>query len=153
MKKTATAITILWIFSLFLTACTPQSALPLKTGSYTVTFDDFDSTGWKAFLKLDIKDNKIIEVEYDYIGSPENGDILKSADLSYAEAMYSITGTKPELYIRQLEESLLEHQDPDRVDAVSGATTSTKDFKELAEILMDAAREGVDSPISVPQNE
>lgn len=153
MKKIIFYITLLALLTLFLSACAVEPASPLQNGSYSVTFDDFDSTGWKAYLVLHVKNQKIENVEYDYIGSSANGGILKSEDSSYAEAMFSVAGTKPELYIRQLVESLLTHQDPDKIETVSGATTSTKDFKRFAELAIEAAKKGDTSPIIVSQNE
>ncbi|WP_312460460.1 FMN-binding protein [Proteiniclasticum sp.] len=153
MKKSIFSITVLAFITLFLSSCASEPLSPLQNGSYSVIFDDFDSTGWKAYLVLYVKDQKIENVEYDYIGSSTNGGKMKSEDSSYAEAMYSITGTKPELYIRQLVDSLLTHQDPDQIETVSGATTSTKDFKKFAKLAIEAARKGDTSPITVSQNE
>lgn len=153
MKKTLFSITLLTLLTLLFSACVSEPAAPLQNGSYSVTFDDFDSTGWKAYLILHVNDQKIENVEYDYIGSTANGGRLKSEDSSYAEAMFSVAGTKPELYIRQLVESLLTHQDPDKIEVVSGATTSTKDFKRFAELAIEAAIKGDTSLIIVSQNE
>ncbi|SFN41488.1 FMN-binding protein [Proteiniclasticum ruminis] len=153
MKKSIISIAVLAFIALFLSSCTTEPVSPLQDGSYSVTFDDFDSTGWKAYLVLHVKNQKIGSVEYDYIGSTSNGGKLKSEDISYAEAMFSVAGTKPELYIRQLVDSLLTHQDPDQIEVVSGATTSTKDFKKFAMLAIEAARKGDTSPITVSQNE
>lgn len=153
MKKSTILMTAIALLTLLTTACTPKVLSPLQDGSYSVTFDDFDSTGWKAFMVLEVENSTITHVEYDYIGTPENGGILKSQDLSYAEAMFSVAGTKPQLYISQLETDLIESQDPDKVDVVTGATTSTKDFKHFASIAIEASRKGDTTPIIVPQNE
>ena len=153
MKKTLFSITLLTLLTLLFSACVSEPAAPLQNGSYSVTFDDFDSTGWKAYLILHVNDQKIENVEYDYIGSSANGGRLKSKDSSYAEAMLSVAGTKPELYIRQLVDSLVTHQDPDKIEVVSGATTSTKDFIRFAKLAIEAAQKGDTSPITVSQNE
>jgi len=153
LRKSLLFLAVVTLLASLPSGCTPNSTAPLQNGSYSVTFDDFDTTGWKAYLVINVQNSTIIDVEYDYIGSSDNGGLLKSEDSSYAEAMFSVAGTKPQLYIQQLEENLLTHQDPNKIETVSGATTSTKDFKKFARLALEAARKGDFSPIIVPQNE
>lgn len=152
--KTYRAMTLVTaLILLILTGCTLPHDKLMQDGTYEVTFDKPDSTGWRAFLRLKITGNRITEVEYDYWGTAEKMNILKSSDTSYAEAMASVTGTKPELYITQLEQNLLLTQNPDKIETVSGATTSSRDFKHFAKIAVDAARNDTTHMIIVPQND
>lgn len=54
--------------------------------------------------------------------------------------MASAVGITPDEYIAQYTQKLVDTQDPDKIDAISGATTSHKDFKTLATAAIDAAK-------------
>lgn len=133
--------------------CQKSPDKPLQDGSYTVSFDEPDSTGWKAFMTLDITEGRIVSVHYDYEGTGENQGMLKSEDEAYNEAMLATKDTNPLLYLEELENALLLHQDPDQVDTVSGATTSSRDFRTFSTAALEAAREGNETPIILSQEE
>jgi len=150
MKKFLYIPSLILMMSLVFIGC--QKPLdPLQDGTYEVTFDEPDPTGWKAFLILKIEDGSILEVTYDYRGYGVQEGILKSQDEAYAEAMYAVTGTKPILYIQKLEDALLTSQDPEKIDTISGATTSTRDFKAFVKEALNASRQGEGAPITLPQ--
>lgn len=134
-----------------LSGCANASDAPLKDGTYSVTFDEPDPTDWKAFMTMEVKDQKIISVNYDYEGTGANEGKIKSEDAAYNEAMFSIKGTKPLIYLPELEEALLEHQDPDKVDIVSGATTSSTDFRSFVKAALEASRKGNQKTVILPQ--
>ncbi len=46
--------------------------------------------------------------------------------------MEGASGVSPENAYEQLEDSLIKTQDPDKIDGVSGATSSSESFKKLA---------------------
>lgn len=123
----------------------------LIDGEYRVTFDQADSTGWKAFLTLSVEHHKIATVNFDYEGFGANEGKLKSGDKAYNEAMLSATGTNPELYLNALEASLKASGDPDSVSVVSGATTSSKDFIQFSKEAIKAAKEGNHNPLIIKQ--
>lgn len=139
--------------SLFLafSGCTDRAETPLQDGTYSVRFDEPDSTDWIAVMSLTIEDQKILSVDYDYEGTGANEGRLKSEDTAYNEAMFSTKGTKPTIYLQELEDALLLHQDPDKVDTVSGATTSSEDFRTFVIAALEAARQGKTEPIIIPQ--
>ncbi|HCW72745.1 MAG TPA: hypothetical protein DHM90_01935 [Clostridiaceae bacterium] len=133
--------------------CSTPAPKPLVDGTYSVMFDQPDSTNWKAFMTIEIADGRITDVNYDYEGTGDNEGKLKSEDAAYNEAMFATKGTKPTIYLDELEKSLLEHQDPDKVDTVSGATTSSKDFRTFVKAVLESAREGKKDPIIISQYE
>ena len=147
----------LFITSLFmigiLAGCQNNIEKPLQDGNYSVIFDKPDPTNWKAFMSLEILNGEITSVNYDYEGTGENQGTLKSEDKAYNEAMLATKGTNPVIYLDQLEKALLLHQNPDEVDTVSGATTSSKDFRTFSTALLKAAQEGNEELIIVKQHE
>lgn len=104
---------------------TPEDA---TDGTYTAegTTDDY---GWAPFVTLEIADGKITSVDFDY----KNGDALKSEDEDYNKSMESAVGTKPETYLPEYEEALVESQDIKEVDTISGATQSHSEFVRLVQ--------------------
>lgn len=151
MKKKLRFLLSMMIIIVLTTSCTVKSGNELIDGQYHVTFDQADSTGWKAFLTLTVEQNKIAAVNFDYEGVGANDGKLKSEDKAYNEAMLSSTGTNPQMYLSALESSLLKSGDPDRVSVVSGATTSSNDFIQFAKKAMKAAKEGDHNPIIIKQ--
>ena len=136
-----------------LIGCSAVEPKPLMDGTYTVMFDQPDSTDWKAFMTVEIADGTITDVIYDYEGTGENEGKLKSEDTAYNEAMFATKGTKPTIYLDELEKALLLHQDPDKLETVSGATTSSRDFRTFVEAVLASAREGNEDPIIISQYE
>ena len=97
--------------------------------------DDPKST---ALVTLEIKENKIIasEAEFrDSKGNIKDENYGKEAGESkYLLAQKSVVG------MNQYAEILLEVQDPEKVDAISGATISNKLFKEAVWNALEAAK-------------
>lgn len=114
---------------------TSDTIVPLYAdGSYRVEADSVDSHGWKPFAVVEIKDHAIVAVNFDYVN--EEGK-LKSQDADYQKNMEEATGTYPEKYEKELIAELQEKQVISLVDGVSGATTSTSNFKALVEVALD----------------
>ncbi|MFH5836310.1 FMN-binding protein [Proteiniclasticum sp. C24MP] len=153
MRKPIRLIIASMILFSILTGCQNTAEKPLQDGTYSVTFNRPDSTSWKAFMTLEILEGEITSVNYDYEGTGENLGKLKSEDVAYNEAMFATKGTNPVLYLKELENALLLHQDPDKVDTVSGATTSSRDFRTFSSAVLEAAREGNEEPIILEQPE
>jgi len=153
LKNILRTISTIMITAGILAGCSAADPEPLIDGTYTVMFDRPDSTNWKAFMSVEISDGMITEVNYDYEGTGENEGTLKSEDEAYNEAMFATKGTKPTLYLDELETALLLHQDPDKVDTVSGATTSSRDFRTFVEAVLESARQGNEDPIIISQYE
>ena len=153
MRKTLQLLTASIIAISILAGCQKEIEKPLQDGTYSVIFDEPDSTNWKAFMSIEVLNGEIISADYDYEGTGENQGKLKSEDLAYNEAMFATKGTNPAIYLKKLEEALLLHQNPDEVDTVSGATTSSRDFRTFTKALLEAAKEGNKEQLTIEQPE
>jgi len=151
LRKPLQLLTVSIITISILAGCQNEIKEPLQDGTYSVIFDEPDPTNWKAFMSLEINNGEIVSVDYDYEGTGENQGKLKSEDIAYNEAMLATKGTNPVIYLEKLENALLLHQNPDEVDTVSGATTSSKDFRTFSAALLEAAKEGNEDQIILKQ--
>lgn len=114
---------------------TTVAKIPLyDDGVYKVEADAFDERGWKPFIELTIKDDQITNIAFDY--KDESGN-LKTADAEYKKNMEAKTGTYPEKYSTELVQQLLDKQVISQVDAVTGATKSSKNFSTLVQYALD----------------
>jgi major membrane immunogen (membrane-anchored lipoprotein) len=132
--------------ALTLSGCaTSESAM--VDGYYTAEQADFDDHGWKEYITINIKNNKIVTVEYN---AKNKSGFIKSWDMEYMRTMNRIDGNYPNKYTRAYVESLLSQQDPARVDAQTGATNSYGVFKQLAAAAIAQAKTGDKSVAFVP---
>lgn len=123
-------------------------ATTYKDGSYKVEFDKFDANGWKGQLELTVKADKITAVVFDYVNKDGK---KKSVDEAYKAAMEPKTKTYPGKFIPELTKSLLDKQAVASVDTITGATTSTNEFKTLAKYALDdMAKKGTTTPAVIP---
>lgn len=114
---------------------TKPATIPLyEDGTYRVEADAYDDHGWKPFVELTITKDKITDVKFDYTN--ESGG-LKTADAQYKASMEAKNGTYPEKYSKELTQQLIQKQVISQVDAITGATTSSKNFKALVEYALD----------------
>lgn len=118
----------------------------LQDGTYTLAEKNLDENGWKTEFSITVKDGEITESNYENLN--ETGD-KKSEDEEYQEMMSEKTGVGPADFIPALNEQLVETQDPAAVEVVTGATHSSESFKEYAQQLMDAAKEGNTETIEI----
>lgn len=114
-----------------------QPTPPPVTDEEEVTYEDgtheaegeVDERGWKPIIEITVADGKITEVNYDE--ENEEGK-LKSEDEEYNQKWEEASKiSAPEAY-EELEDSLVEAQDPENVDMVTGATSASESFVELA---------------------
>ncbi|AGK99906.1 stalk domain-containing protein [Desulfoscipio gibsoniae] len=101
----------------------------LQDGIYKAAGDDFDEHGWKGEVEITVVDGKIDNAKYDEIN--EQG-VYKSADEAYLQQFKEITKVDLIQSYTTLQNSLIEVQNPDMVDTVSGATGASNNFKMLA---------------------
>lgn len=111
----------------------------MKDGTYKSEFDSFDNHGWKGQVEITVADGKITDSKFDYVN--EAGD-LKSKDAEYQEKMKKVSGIGPVEFSAQYAKALVEKQDPEAVDVITGATTSGDDFKALAKAAIQYANSG-----------
>ncbi|MFU0825644.1 FMN-binding protein [Clostridium sp.] len=118
---------------------TAKTESALKDGTYKAEAKDFDDKGWKPFVEVEIKDGKIATVNFDYTNKDGK---FKSEDAEYNQKMEAKVKTGPAKYTKELEDSLVEKQDPEAVDTVAGATHSVANFKTLAGKALENAKNG-----------
>ena len=142
MKRILKSILLLLLPALLLAAC--KSETDLKDGYYTAQAAQF-SHGWKEYVTIIVKGGSIVSVEY----NAENASgFIKSWDNAYMQNMLHSAGTYPNEYTRNYAGQLLDDQNADSIDALSGASTSHGSFQKLAEAVLEQARQG-DSDIVV----
>ncbi len=107
----------------------PKEEVKLTDGTYKAEYDKFDGHGWKAYVEVKVEGGKITAVDFDYLN--EKGE-KKTESAEYNESMKKVSGTSPEEFAPTLEKALVDSQDASKVDTVTGATSSTNDFKALS---------------------
>ena len=151
MKKTA-AICLTAIFSFcLLTGCSNPANDSLKDGTYRAEMST-ESHGYKDYVEIKVLNGKIDTVVYDSV--TQDGK-KKSDDENYKKSMMdgnknaNLPETYPADYMKKLSQSLVEHQDIEKVDAIAGATTSSNDFKTLVNALKNNMKNGKTKTIVV----
>lgn len=115
----------------------PAAATGLKDGSYKASQDKYDDYGWKGQIAIEVKEGKISSVDFDYVNKDNK---LKSEDQAYVSAMESKTKVNLAKAMVELESTLVGKQDVAAVNAVTGATATSTDFKTLAENALKSAK-------------
>ncbi|MCI8505323.1 MAG: FMN-binding protein [Lachnospiraceae bacterium] len=143
MKRILLGILLLLFPFLFLTAC--GNSTGLKDGYYTAQAAQF-SHGWKEYVTIMVKGGSIVSVEY----NAENpSGFIKSWDNAYMQTMLHSSGTYPNEYTRYYAGQLLEDQNADGIDALSGASSSYGSFQKLAAAVLEQARQGDSDIVTV----
>lgn len=123
---------------LFLTACQNRD-IGMKDGFYSAEIADFDEHGWKEYITIYVSNNKIVTVDYN---AKNASGFVKSWDMEYMSVMNATDGTYPNKYAREYAEGLVNRQDPDRVDALTGASHSYSTFQLLSKAAIEQAYAG-----------
>ena len=110
----------------------------MENGYYTAEMSDF-SHGWKEYVCIFVKNNTIVSIEFN---AKNASGFIKAWDNAYMENMKPVSGTYPNEYTRLYGSRLLESQDIEEVDVVSGATSSGGNFYKLVNAAVEQAREG-----------
>lgn len=109
------------------------AVLPMN-GVYSAENPEFDERGWKARIEITFEDDKITSVAYSEFNAE---GVQKFEDEAYNAKMLEASGTNPKTAYPILEASLVETQDVEKVDTVSGATHAADSFKALAKLVME----------------
>lgn len=142
MKRILAALLSVMLIAQLLAACGSQAGL--QDGYYTAQASEF-SHGWKEYITILVKGGSIISVEY----NAENASgFIKSWDNAYMQTMLHSNGTYPNAYTRYYAGQLLEDQNADGIDAISGASSSYGSFQKLSAAVLEQARKG-DSGIAL----
>ena len=119
-----------------LTGC--NAAAQLKDGAYKAQMDQAEH-GWQDYLTITVSGGKITEVDYDALDEEGN---RKSEDADYRASMEPVSGTYPAEFMPKLEQMLKGQSDGSQIEKVTGATTSSNNFKRLAEKVLEKAKAG-----------
>ena len=134
---------LLLVLMLSLTACGEQSGL--QDGYYTAQASEF-SHGWKEYITIMVKGGSIVSVEY----NAENASgFIKSWDNTYMQTMLHAQGTYPNEYTRYYAGQFLAGQGEEKIDALTGATSSYGSFQKLAVAVIEQAKQGDSSIVIV----
>lgn len=113
---------------------TPGEGATLEDGTFNAE-GEADERGYTGQIEITVEGGKITTAVYDEVS--EDG-IAKSEDDEYAAKYKEVSGMTPEEVYTQLEADLVEKQDPNAVEMISKATTSSEQFKTLAEEAMQS---------------
>ncbi|MDR2303357.1 MAG: FMN-binding protein [Treponema sp.] len=138
MKRLPPYFVLIFFAFLPLLSCI-RNDFELYKGYYTVQADGFDEHGWKEYVSLYISHGRILSVEYNAINS---SGFIKSWDMNYMRIMNAQNGTYPNAYTRIYAGRLLETQDPEKVDVISGASNSWRTFRRLTAAAIEQSRLG-----------
>lgn len=142
MKRMLSIVLIL-VGIMLLTACGDQTGL--QDGYYTAQASEFNF-GWKEYITIMVKGGSIVSVEY----NAENASgFIKSWDNAYMQTMLHSNGTYPNEYTRYYAGQLLEGQGEEKIDALTGATSSYGSFQKLAVAVIEQAKQGDSSIVIV----
>lgn len=132
MKKSLLIVIISIMVAVLFTGCGTQSSksISYEDGVYTASNPEFDDHGWKGTIEITVEDGKIVKVVYDEIN--EEDERKKSEDDEYKDNFKSKMNVDIEEAFNDLQNQLVEKQNPDKVDAYTGATHGSNNFKNLA---------------------
>ncbi len=119
-----------------LAACKKEDENIYENGTFSAEEAEFHF-GWKGFMNVEIEDDEVLNVEYDYVNA--DGD-LKTAT---TDAEYPMV-PHPRVWVPEYEEAL-ENVDITsfmEIDAVTGATGGAEVANALFQAILDAAKDG-----------
>ncbi|MCI8719297.1 MAG: FMN-binding protein [Lachnospiraceae bacterium] len=141
--KRVLSLALICVLIMSLTACSEKTEL--QDGYYTAQASEFNH-GWKEYITIMVKGGSIVSVEY----NAENASgFIKSWDNAYMQTMLHSNGTYPNEYTRYYAGQLLEDQNEDEIDALTGATSSYTSFQKLSKAVLEQARKGDSSMVFV----
>ena len=134
-KRILSLLAVAALSTAVLVGCGSKEAA-LKDGTYKEA-SEADERGYVAEIEIEVKDGKIATVKYD----ETNADGPKSTNEAYNNLMKEKgAASNPAEAFPQLEKALVEKQDVEAVDAVTGVTTSSDSFKKLAAAALEKAK-------------
>lgn len=117
-------------------------------GTYHAEYNRKDVRNWIPYVDITVKDGKITKAYYDYTN--EKGD-LRTKDENYTQGYSQAhNGTTPRQDFDKLGAQLVDTQDIEKVDVVSGATHSSRNFTELATAALRNAASGDTTKAKIP---
>ncbi|MFZ5967210.1 MAG: FMN-binding protein [Bacillota bacterium] len=107
--------------------------LPMND-TYTAAETEADERGWKSEIAITYENGKITKVVYNEVNQNDGQKKRESAE--YNDSFKAKSGITAEEAQSTLEKALVEKQDVDAVDVVTGATSTSEKFKTLAKEAM-----------------
>lgn len=130
---------------------TSNEAKAYTDGIYFATGDDFDKSGWKAVVTLEVKDGKIVSANWNG-ASIHGGNDKKITSVNGDYGLVSIGKAQSEWHEQaaEAEKFLIEKQDPTAItlndeggtDAIAGVSIHVSEFFTLAEKALAAGPVG-----------
>lgn len=127
MRRVLVKVSFAVLAAALLAGC--GGGFPKESANTKVAVDSFDDHGWQGRIAVTFDGGRIKSVAFDEFNK---GGRLKSRDAAYAKQMEPASGTTPAKAIAELVQRLVAAQDPEKVQAVTGATTTSDRFKKLA---------------------
>lgn len=117
---------------------TPDDGMTYEDGTYTGE-TEFDERGWKGVVEITVEDSSITEVNYDEVNEENE---KKSEQEEYNQNWKAKTDINAEEAFPGYEDALIETQDIEEVDVITGATdTHSKFVKSVENALEEDADE------------
>lgn len=134
MKKIG--LILVAVFAVVITSCEKDDENIYKDGTYYAEQAEF-SHGYKAFVEAEIKDDKLVSVDFDYFDE-EGG--LKSETTAETYPM----DPHPTAWLPQYESAMMDVDITNfaEIDAISGATHAGHNLNVLMQDVLDAAKDG-----------
>lgn len=137
-KLLVSLLALTMVATLALSACGKGAPAAYKDGTYTGVYVDQEAKDKSSSeVTLKIESGRIVDCQYvekDKNGKVKDKDYGKdSGEANYQLAQIAVEG------MQSYPGQLLEKQNPDEMDAVSGATVSFKCFQEAARQALDKA--------------
>lgn|SRR3712207_4822157 len=139
MKKYIGVLISSIVIASSMTGCGSSKPVSYKDGKYKAEANKTDNYGWKSYVEIEIKDGKIANVDFDYLNKDNK---RKSQDEKYNKSMKEKAGTSPKEFCSKVSKDLVEKQNLDKLDGISGATHSVNEFKTLAKAALNNAEKG-----------
>jgi|GEM_PF-835897 len=121
----------------------PSNLPPLLDGIYTTSTQFYDTRGYAQQLDINIKNGIITQVNFTEISNNKLDRLTQEGEEKTWEGLGTLTLSS--LYYR-LYSDLLLTQNPDKIEAISGATQTTERFIALAKTGIDQAGKGNHEP-------
>jgi len=121
----------------------PNNLQPLLDGKYTTSTRFYDTRGYAQQLDLNIKNGIITEVTFKEISMNSIDRLTQEGEAKTWDGVGTMT--LGSLYYRMYSDLLLT-QDPDKIEAISGATQTNERFIELAKAGIEQAVKGNHEP-------
>lgn len=117
----------------------------MKDGFYTAEMSDY-SNGWKEYLCIMVKNDTIVYAEFN---AKDPSGYIKAWDNNYMKLMSAYSPTYPNEYTRYYVAQLINAQNSEDIDTLTGASTSGGNFKRLSYAVIEQAKQGSSDTVIV----